>query len=305
MDVHFKQAKHELELMLPPQAQEVLGVLRRMQVDLQAALIVHELAPGRLDGMRVRDVMVLKDTTETNTIELLALSRMAMAFPVETDVMEEGLINLEEGEEFLIEPDLVGCWWSYDTFDYLLENPDEFNAGDSLLVMGKMMDTITDLRFWPVVGQQFGWPEGLAPRSASVAVHEFDREKFELLLEERGLDEFLQVFEIVWMETDCVFLDANRDDISCLPPFSVEGVRWCLAEWEKGKPYVEMYNKAMEKVQKNPGILLDVVRAWDDSCIFGEGRPRTLMEIFDPQPGGPTDEFYGAIGVETDEEEWE
>lgn len=311
--VDYKQARDYLTSRRMPTFHDARSVLERLGEVAQAAEVLKELKPdkewkgslGRLFSFNVERGEILE-------VEEDAISAVGELFPIRQDVMEDAILNLEEGQPLFIDIEPQGVSWSFDGFYEYANEPEGFDDRASVIVMAWSLDTQLEKEVWELLAERFGWPERI-PRCIEMSTDGFDVDKLEKLLDEKGLSEFKDVFTIVWQNTGSHFFDISMDE--CDPiDFSIESVRALQEEWENAQLYLTSLNKAIERAAQDPGVLEVVIDTWDACCQFNEHpKGRTLMEIFTNERRRDAnilvDPFYGPIGVDADDEdeddEWE
>lgn len=262
---------------------ECLSQLGRLRIRLQAARILQAYAPERYREMLAEQGAKLffdylpKDT---NALEKAAIDVACQLVPPISDYMlEERILNLESAERLYFEIIPMGIGGiSYDDLDF-----NNYSENMGLLIFIKYLDTgLDDLEYWEAAGEYFGWPSGLVPDYVlhDIPVKYFDMDLFKESLRKRGLLGFMVAVEIAVQITDNLLYDYDpENEWGLMPSFSAEGLAELVQAWEAAKPIERQYQKALARLEKNPGrIYRGLLRCWNECAVYADWPPKKRFD---------------------------
>lgn len=302
---------------------DAIAGLSRLRFATQSAAILSQYAPEKLAGLGATDLAeIMESPCEAYPVEAAAFTAVSKLFPIEDYMLEESLLNSDDGSL----PCLVfmpqGWAYSYDDdLDTVVCDPDHYADTESLLVMAYYLSGRIDKEYWKLAALRFGWPERIPECVARNTSGRLDSERFLRLLSENGLDEFEIAFVIAWQNTGNTFLDYTYSDLcQMVITYSLENVQRAVSEWAEAQPMLAQYRQALEHFNADPAIPERLIVLFD-SCMTYEidTRPRTLVEmwgeaveedndddeddlddgIYSESDGVLIDPFYGPIGLQS------
>lgn len=310
--ISFSRAVRALKAACVPDLGEALFGLKRVKCAVEAMRIVRYYDPDdpQLGQVKWSELAKLFESpAQYLPIEERALEIVGGLFPINY-TMEEQMLNLD-GNDFAcylyIEPQ--GTAWTFDDFDWLTSRPAEmFNKEQSALVWGKYLDAAVDVEAYQEAAAYFGWPERL-PLSLERDIRHVNGEELISMLEERGLEEFAWVFQVVFQSVDNPFFDRSEEDVyTSAVEFTLENVQEVEEFWSEAQLVIDQVKMANELALNAPEVLERVLDAWDECTVFEEPQKRTLVEMFagEDEPERVIDPFYGPLdGIEDWDEEAE
>lgn len=308
--VSFSQAVRALEAMCLPNLEDALFGLKRLKAAVEAARIVTYYDPGDpllKGGASLAIHQLFDEPAQYLPVEERALEVVRNLFPIHY-TMEEQLLSLEPGDfrnNLYIAPQ--GTAWTIDDFDWFVSQPDEtFRREVSALIFAKYLNALVDVEDYLKAAEYFGWPERLPLSLERHDVKYVAGEKLISMLEERNLEEFAWVFQVVFQTVDNPFFDLSDEDIyTGVVEYTLENVRQAAELWQEAQPVVEMIDHANYRALNEPEVLERVLDAWDECTLF-EKKKRTLVEVFGEEEEERVrviDPFYGPL--DGGDDDWE
>lgn len=249
---------------------EALSELKILRVIAQSGEIIRELAPQRLEGMRLRG---------TENAVYLAMEVINNAAPIAWDGIEADL----DGNDLppFLYPESVGYAMGWDEWMQINEDITE-QPGDLALYIFLTCVRLGDRMAFEQAAEHYGWDINLPLLNENM-----DWGRLEALLADAGMVEFKNAIDACWYQTGNIYFDYNPYDENYidsedLPDFSAEGARRLASEWQLAQPIRSDLEMAIESFQRDPGLARKLMR------LFGEAQGydgTTLMEIFDEKAG--------------------
>jgi len=300
MNVTYISAVQYLRKLRLPDANQVVRALECLRFDIQMARVLREYAPERFQAFASFSAL-LEDGGESGVtrLNLAALEVVGDLIPLSWNM---DLYLMEwEGGPFPLEIEPQGNpWYTWDDVDDSLSSVDALNDDYCLLIYFVCLSNLY-VKTWTEATRRFEWPE-MTPAwfDPKVDVKKFDEDRFFELLEASGLGCFKIAYQVAWRETGNIFYDFNPiEDGGAYElthaewrnlAFTLENVRWLVAEYAKCPPICEQYRQAIESATKDPAILQQVLDLYTQCLTLerSEDRPRKLIDIFAPPPAEET-----------------
>lgn len=273
------EAVQGLRRLQMPKLDDIQIELQYARHSCKAVGIVEAISPGQAPYIYSKAALI-ESRDGIPDLFSLALEKISAKCPIDTDHIEEQLLNYEG--ELVLMPEPQGFPYSLDElYEMLGEDPDN------------LMDTPLE---WFVIalGGNLEWEhlEILVERYPiwNVSLEELpgdgdlDWPKFKKALNRNGLEEFAAAFQVIWHDTGNLYLDFSPfgDDAWDweLPEFGLEGVQLLIEQYTMAQPLLDGFQAAQERIRQAPEIYREMVKIMKRCLKESKPQAKTLPEVF-------------------------
>lgn len=273
------EAVHSLRRLQTPKFDDISIELQYARHSCKAVLILNEIDPGSAPYIYNKAALI-ESRDGVPDLFSQALEKINELCPINTDVIEEQLLNYEG--ELCLMPDQLGFPYSLNDVCEMLEYPDDLNDEMAFEWFVVALGGMLEFEHLEMLVERYPeWDLRLEDLPGNGVL---DWAKFEKALKRAGLAEFALAFRTIWRDTGNIYLDFDPYSEDTwnweLPDFAPEGVRRLCEEYQKAMPLISANQEALDRIQQEPEIYRKLVKIMKRCLKDTKQQAKTLLDVF-------------------------